>query len=88
MGHRTPFELEKVRQGVPKGKRHLTLKQYLGWMVKENYTKENAKETILTWNMLNRPPIPESEIIYDFERFWALWYRLPEDKDGEPNGHE
>lgn len=75
-----PFELEVVRRGVVKGKRHFSFKQYLGWMVKEDYSKDEAKETILAWNQLNRPSIPDSELKYLFEYYWAMWCKLPEEE--------
>jgi len=74
------FELEVVRKGVGKGKRHFSFKQYLGWMVKEDYSKDEAKETILTWNQLNRPPIADSELKYLFEFYWAMWCKAPKEE--------
>jgi hypothetical protein len=73
------FELELVRKGVPKGNRHFSFKQYLGWMAAQGYVKEDAKKVIISWNELNRPPIPTHEIVSDFERYWALWCKIPED---------
>ncbi len=75
-----PFELEVVRRGVAKGKRHFSFKQYLGWLIKNDYSKDEAKETIFAWNQLNHPPIPESELKYLFEFYWAMWCKLPEEE--------
>jgi len=67
------FELEVVRRGVGKGKRHFSFRQYLGWMVSKGYAKDEAEEIILAWNKFNRPPIPDLELRCRFERYWTLW---------------
>ena len=75
------FDLERISQGISKGKRHFSFKQYLGWMVKKGYSKDDALQIILAWNRLNSPPIPEEELKYLFEYYWAIWRKLPEENE-------
>jgi len=84
------FELELVRQGVSKGKRHFSFKQYLGWMIQQGYSKDEAWQTIFDWNEHNCPRIPESELRYLFEYYWAMWYTSEESQNStqERIGHE
>ncbi len=68
-----PFELDCVKKGVSKGNRHYSLKQYLGWMVKQKYTKQQALDTLLAWNKLNDPQLEEKEVIELFNKYWTEW---------------
>ena len=49
------FELEVVRKGVGKGKRHFSFKQYLGWLIKNDYSKDEAKKPSLLGTSLIIP---------------------------------
>lgn len=72
------FDLEGVRKGVAKGNRHHAFHQYLGWLVKEKYSKSDAMAELIAWNKLNHPPIPENELKYEIEFYWAMWMDLSE----------
>ena len=67
------FDLERVRQGVAREERHRALKQYLGWMVKQGYSRDDALEAILAWNRLNTPPLDEEVLKLLFDHYWSKW---------------
>ena len=67
------FELERVRKGVARGERHSAFNQYLGWMAKENFTRQQAHKEISAWNRLNNPPLEEQDITDMFNERWHMW---------------
>jgi len=67
------LDLELIRKGVEEGKRHHALHQYLGWMIKQKYSKIEAKKILVECNLKNHPPLSSAELDKEFEKRWSEW---------------
>jgi len=63
----------QMENGVPDGLRHTTLVGYIGALIKSCFREEEALEKILAWNKLNRPPLPEVEVIKTIRDCYEKW---------------
>jgi hypothetical protein len=62
-----------IENGAPDGMRHTTLIGYIGALIKSCFTEEEALVKILAWNKLNRPPLPEDEVIKTVHDCYEKW---------------
>jgi len=53
--------------------RHTTLIGYIGALIKSCFREEEALVKILAWNKLNRPPLPEDEVIKIIRACYEKW---------------
>jgi len=64
---------ERILSGVPEGQRHNTLVCYLGILFARHYTEEEALARAVAWNLKNRPPMTQSELLSTVKSCWATW---------------
>ena len=64
---------QQIENGVPDGLRHTTLVAYIGALIKSCFREEEALVKILPWNKLNRPPLPEDEVIKTIHDCYEKW---------------
>jgi len=62
-----------IENGAPDGLRHTTLVGYIGALIKSCFREEEALVKILVWNKLNRPPLPEDEVIKTIRDCYEKW---------------
>ena len=67
------FDRELVMKGVEEAKRYHAFHQYLGWMIKQKYSKIEAKKELVEWNKKNYPPLSSAELDEEFEKCWLEW---------------
>ena len=65
--------MDQIENGVPEGLRNNTLVGYIGALIKSCFGEEEALEKILAWNKLNRPPLPEDEVIKTVHDCYEKW---------------
>lgn len=59
--------------GVPEGQRHNALVRYLGILYAQGFLEEEALLIVISWNKLNFPPLPQSEVDYTVRNCWESW---------------
>ena len=62
-----------IENGVPDGVRHSVLVAYIGALINMCFREEEALVKILAWNKLNRPPLPENEVIKTVHDCYEKW---------------
>ena len=62
-----------IENGAPDGMRHISLIRYIGALIKSCFREEEALVKILSWNKLNRPPLPENEVIKTVHDRYEKW---------------
>jgi Bifunctional DNA primase/polymerase, N-terminal/Primase C terminal 1 (PriCT-1) len=62
-----------IENGVSEGLRHTTLVGYIGALIKSCFREEESLIKILAWNKLNRPPLPEDEVIKTIRDCYEKW---------------
>ena len=62
-----------IENGAPDGLRHTTLVGYIGALIKSCFREEETLVKILAWNKLNRPPLPEDEVIKTIHDCYEKW---------------
>jgi len=62
-----------IENGVSDGLRHTALVAYIGALIKSCFREEEALVKILAWNKLNRPPLPENEVIKTVHDRYEQW---------------
>jgi hypothetical protein len=62
-----------IENGAPDGMRHIILVRYIGALIKSCFREEEALVKILAWNKLNRPPLPENEVIKTVHDSYEKW---------------
>ena len=65
--------MDQIENGVSEGLRHTTLVGYIGALIKSCFREEEALVKILDWNKLNRPPLPEGEVIKTVHDCYEKW---------------
>jgi hypothetical protein len=64
---------DQIENGVPEGMRNTTLVAYIGALIKSCFFEEEAIPRTLAWNKLNRPPLPEDEVIKTVHDCYEKW---------------
>lgn len=54
--------LKEVIGGVGEGNRNHACARYAGWLISKGYNEDDCIKELLTWNLKNTPPMPESEV--------------------------
>ena len=62
-----------IENGAPEGMRNTTLVGYIGALIKSCFREEESLVKILAWNKLNRPPLPEDEVIKTVHDCYEKW---------------
>jgi len=64
---------QQIENGVSEGMRNTTMVGYIGALIKSCFREEEALVKILAWNKLNRPPLPEDEVIKTVHDCYEKW---------------
>ena len=68
------FELDRIKNGVDEPEREHVLNQYVGFLIgKEKCSWSDLVITISQWNLLNRPPFDQLELMVKLEDCWNRW---------------
>lgn len=65
-----------ILKGVPEGERNFALGRLTKWLQVKGYTKARARDIIISWNKLNRPPEEDTKLLDDFIQYWKGDYLL------------
>jgi len=68
--------IKEMLKGVNDGYRHFSLGRITKHFQQIGYNQENVRQTVLSWNQKNNPPLRESEIINCFYKCWNENYKL------------
>ncbi|MFC1994332.1 primase C-terminal domain-containing protein [Chloroflexota bacterium] len=71
----TPSWVKEVIDGVPKGMRHDTAIRLVGRWYGNGMHRIEVSYTLVAWNQLNSPPLPEQELKSIFQST-KKWERL------------
>ncbi|MBK8944092.1 MAG: primase C-terminal domain-containing protein [Ignavibacteriae bacterium] len=61
-------EIKEILCGVEEGRRHSSMIKLIGAYIKQGLTKPQILQSLQSWNLLNQPPLDESELNTEFER--------------------
>jgi len=64
---------QQIENGVSEGLRNTTMVGYIGALIKSCFREEESLVKILAWNKLNRPPLPEDEVIKTVHDCYEKW---------------
>jgi hypothetical protein len=56
------FDYELIRDGVDEGGRHNALVSYVGRLIWQGMSLEEARVLVTDWNLRNKPPLPKDEL--------------------------
>jgi DNA-binding MarR family transcriptional regulator len=63
-----------ILNGVSSGDRNFALKRLISFLKLYKYNESKSRNIILEWNYKNEPPLPDSEIKYQFDYLWEKPY--------------
>lgn len=67
------FDWSSIFNGVSEGQRHNTLIRYLGILHSKWDTEDEALAKAIEWNKLNKPPLPEHELVATVRHCYGEW---------------
>ena len=68
--------IKEMLKGVNDGNRHFSLGRITKYFQQKGYNQENVRQTVLSWDQKNNPPLKEREIINSFYKCWNENYKL------------
>jgi P4 family phage/plasmid primase-like protien len=63
LGKSNNAEIEEIKKGVTEGGRDNAAAKYAGWLFAKGVPANQVEQTLLEWNKLNTPPLPDEELL-------------------------
>ncbi len=68
--------ISQMANGAKEGHRNFIQGRLIKYLQMQGKTKEQTEDIIINWNRNNEPPIPEGQLLRDFNSYWKADYLL------------